>query len=119
MTKKYFEKHQDVQSTLKNIENFSAKDIFDAAKDGDKAAVIMVDELGRMLGKGLAQIACVVNPEAFVIGGGVAKAGDILLNAIRKHYVGYAFHAARETVFSLASLGNEAGIYGGVKLIIG
>lgn len=118
MTKKYFEKHQDVQSTLKSIENFSARDIFDAAKAGDRAALIMVDELGRMLGKGLAQIACVVNPEAFVIGGGVAKAGDILLNAIRKHYMQYAFYAARDTAFSLASLGNEAGIYGGVKLII-
>lgn len=119
MTKKYLDAHKDTDSSLRSIETFSAKDIFDAAKAKDEAAVVMVSELGRMLGKGLAQIACVVNPEAFVIGGGVAKAGDILLDAIREHYVEYAFHASRDTEFRLASLGNEAGIYGGVKLIIG
>jgi glucokinase len=119
MTKKYLDAHKDMDSSLRSIETFSAKDIFDAAKAKDEAAVVMVNGLGRMLGKGLAQIACVVNPEAFVIGGGVAKAGDILLDAIRKYYVEYAFHAARDTEFRLASLGNEAGIYGGVKLIIG
>lgn len=119
MTKKYLDAHKDIDSSLRSIETFSAKDIFDAAKAKDEAAVVMVSELGRMLGKGLAQIACVVNPEAFVIGGGVAKAGDILLDAIREHYVEYAFHASRDTEFRLASLGNEAGIYGGVKLIIG
>lgn len=119
MTKKYLDAHKDIDSSLRSIETFSAKDIFDAAKAKDETAVVMVSELGRMLGKGLAQIACVVNPEAFVIGGGVAKAGDILLDAIREHYVEYAFHASRDTEFRLASLGNEAGIYGGVKLIIG
>ena len=119
MTKKYLDVHKDMDSSLRSVENFSAKDIFDAAKAKDEAAVVMVSELGRMLGKGLAQIACVVNPEAFVIGGGVAKAGDILLDAIREHYMEYAFHASRDTGFRLASLGNEAGIYGGVKLIIG
>lgn len=119
MTKKYLDAHKDIDSSLRSIETFSAKDIFDAAKAKDEAAEVMVSELGRMLGKGLAQIACVVNPEAFVIGGGVAKAGDILLDAIREHYVEYAFHASRDTEFRLASLGNEAGIYGGVKLIIG
>lgn len=119
MTKKYLDAHKDIDSSLRSIETFSAKEIFDAAKAKDEAAVVMVSELGRMLGKGLAQIACVVNPEAFVIGGGVAKAGDILLDAIREHYVEYAFHASRDTEFRLASLGNEAGIFGGVKLIIG
>lgn len=118
MTRKYFEAHEDADSSLRTIKDFTAKDIFDAAKAGDETAAKMVDEVGRMLGKGLALIACVVNPESFVIGGGVAKAGDILLNAIRKYYQEYAFHAARDTEFCLASLGNEAGIYGGVKLIL-
>lgn len=118
MTRKYFEAHEDAESSLQRIKDFTAKDIFDAAKAGDETAVKMVDEVGRMLGKGLALIACVVNPETFVIGGGVAKAGDILLSAIRKYYTEYAFHAAKNTDFRLASLGNEAGIYGGVKLIL-
>ena len=118
MTRKYFEAHEDAESSLQRIKDFTAKDIFDAAKAGDETAVKMVDEVGRMLGKGLALIACVVNPETFVIGGGVAKAGDILLSAIRKYYTEYAFHVAKNTDFRLASLGNEAGIYGGVKLIL-
>ena len=118
MTGKYLEAHPEVESSLRNQESFTAKDIFDAAKAGDEAALKMTDETGRMLGKGLALISCVVNPEAFVIGGGMAKAGEILLDAIQKHYAEYAFHAARNTQFRLAALGNEAGIYGGVKLIL-
>ena len=78
----------------------------------------MVDEVGIMLGKALASIACVVNPDVFVIGGGMAKAGDILLEAIQRHYTEYAFHAACETGFKAAELSNEAGIYGGVRLVL-
>lgn len=118
MTKKYLEEHKETESSLRQIENLTAKDIFDAAKAKDQIALKITEDTGRMLGKGLAQIACVVNPEAFVIGGGMAKAGEILIEAIKKYYREYAFHAARETKFTLASLGNEAGIYGGVKLII-
>lgn len=96
----------------------TSKDIFDAAKAGDQVALKMVDDLGRMLGKAAAAIACVVNPEAFVIGGGVAKAGEILLDAIRRHYKIYAFHASADTPFKAATLGNNAGIFGGVKLVL-
>ena len=77
----------------------TSKDIFDAAKEGDAFALSLVDEVGMLLGKALASIACVVNPEAFVIGGGMSKAGDILIDAIKKYYVEYAFHAERETEF--------------------
>lgn len=119
MTRKYLETHQDTDTILKQREDLTAKDIFDAAKTGDETAMLMAQETGRMLGKGMAQIACVINPEAFVIGGGMAKAGEILMDPIRKSYRKYAFHAAAETEFRLASLGNEAGIYGGVKLILG
>ncbi|MBU3877730.1 ROK family glucokinase [Faecalicatena sp. AGMB00832] len=118
MTRKYMEAHPQMHSTLRSIEKLTAKDIFDAAKAGDEIALKMTDETGRMLGKGLASIACVVNPEAFVIGGGMAKAGGILLDSVQKYYRSYAFHAARDTRFCLAALGNEAGIYGGVKLIL-
>lgn len=118
LTKRYLEAHKDekVQTMLKD--EYTAKDIFDAAKLGDKVALAMVDEVGLMLGKALASIACVVNPEAFVIGGGMAKAGEILLNVIRKYYTEYAFHAARDTVFKEAELSNNAGIYGGVRLVL-
>lgn len=116
MTKKYLKENPGKDTVLKGI--FTAKDIFDAAKEGDDVAVLMVDRLGMMLGKACASIACVVNPEAFVIGGGVAKAGKILLDTIEKHYKKYAFHASKETPFKAATLGNNAGIYGGVRLIL-
>ena len=57
-------------------------------------------------------MAGVVNPEAFVIGGGVSKAGEVILDYIRKNYIPNVFHASREVEFTLATLGNDAGIYG-------
>ena len=118
LTRRYLEAHKDEHVFTMLKDNYTAKDIFDAAKLGDKIALAMVDEVGIMLGKALAATACVVNPEAFVIGGGMAKAGEILLNAIHKYYTEYAFHAARDVVFKEAELSNNAGIYGGVRLVL-
>ncbi len=97
----------------------SAKDVFDAVKAGDKLACEVAEDFGRYLGKGLAAVASVVNPEAFVIGGGVSKAGDILCEYVRKYYERYVYYACKNAEFKLASLANDAGIYGAVKLILG
>ena len=70
------------------------------------------------LGTALANISAIVDPEVFVIGGGVSKAGDVLLDYIKKYYVPTAFHGCRETRFELAKLGNDAGIYGTARLIL-
>lgn len=118
MTKKFLDENLEMESALRNIADYTAKDIFDSAKEGDKAALAMIDEVAIMLGKALATIACVVNPDVFVIGGGMAKAGNILLDAIHRHYMEYAFHAACGTVFKAAELSNNAGIYGGVRLVL-
>ena len=118
MTEKYLKEDADAGTVLRDVQKLTSKDIFDAAKAGDRVALVMVDELGCMLGKALASVACVVNPEAFVIGGGVAKAGDIVLDVTKKYFTQYAFHAACETVFKLAELSNDAGIYGGVRLVL-
>ena len=115
---RWLEAHPDIASGLRNMERYTSKEIFDEAKKGDAAAGEIVEEAGRLLGKGMAAIACVVNPEAFVIGGGMAKAGEMLLNVIRKYYRQYAFHASRETEFRFAELGNNAGIYGGVRMVL-
>ena len=69
------------------------------------------------IGTSLALISCVCDPEVFVIGGGVSKAGEILINSVKKHYVENAFHASRKTDFKLAELGNDAGIFGGAWLV--
>ena len=89
-----------------------------AAKQGDELAAEIVDRHGKCLGKALAQIACVVDPEVFVIGGGVSKAGTIITDTTEKYFKEYAFHACKNTKFTLATLGNDAGMYGGACAIM-
>ena len=117
MAKRKLAKTDDA-TTLRNTEDLSAKLIFDEAKAGDAVAMGLVDELGEILGSALSNIACVSNPEVIVIGGGVSKAGDILIDTIKKHFVESCFHVCRDTRFELASLGNDAGIYGCMKLML-
>lgn len=106
-------------SVLRNIPALSAKAIFDAAKEGDALALRSVDQLGRYLGIALSHVSAVVDPQAFVIGGGVSKAGDMLTEVIRKHYEQNVMLALKGKEFKLALLGNDAGIYGSAKLILG
>lgn len=106
------------ETALRKYDELTAKDIFDEAKAGDQVAMVLVDELGEILGSALSNMACVVNPEVIVIGGGVSKAGQILIDTIQKHYVETSFHACRDTRFELASLGNDAGMYGCMKLVV-
>lgn len=105
-------------SVLRNFNEITAKEIFDAAKEGDEIANKLVEDLGDRLGSALATISCICDPEVFVIGGGVSKAGMILINAVRKYFIKEAFHACEDTKFTLAKLGNDAGIYGGVRLVL-
>ena len=78
----------------------------------------IVDFVGETLGTALASISCVFDPEVYVIGGGVSKAGQILLDTVQKHFVDAAFHASEGTEFALAQLGNDAGMYGAVKMVL-
>jgi glucokinase len=106
------------ETSLRNFTELTAKDIFDEAKAGDKIALGLVDEVGSILGAALSNLACVVNPEIIVIGGGVSKAGQILIDTIQKHYIETSFHACRNTTFALASLGNDAGMYGCMQMLL-
>jgi glucokinase len=106
------------ETSLRNFAELTAKDIFDEAKAGDKIALGLVDEVGSILGAALSNLACVVNPEIIVIGGGVSKAGKILIDTIQKHYIETSFHACRNTTFALASLGNDAGMYGCMQMLL-
>lgn len=117
MAKRKLAKSDD-QTTLRNFEPLTAKDIFDEAKAGDEIAKELVDELGEILGATLSNLACVVNPETIVIGGGVSKAGVILVDTIQEHFKETAHYACRDTRFELATLGNDAGIYGCAALIL-
>ena len=116
--KKLLDENPDTPCVLRGTE-FAAKDVFDAARNGDALAAREVDEMSDTLGMALANIASSVDPEAFLVGGGVARAGDVLFAPLNKHFQEYAFKSCRETPIKQASLGNDAGIYGAVRLIVG
>ncbi len=104
---------------LREFENLSAKNIFDCAKEGDNMACELVDQLGSYLALALSHVAATVDPQVFVIGGGVSRAGEILLHAIRRHYNENILYALQNKEFCLAKLGNDAGIYGSARLVAG
>ena len=115
--KKYLESH-DVPSTLRALEDMTCKDIFDAAKAGDAAAAAILDQVYAYMGEFLANVCTIVNPEKVVLGGGVSKAGDVLLTGIAPYFKKHAFHGAAVAEFALASLSNDAGAYGAFKLAL-
>ncbi len=108
----------DKPSSLRNVE-LSAKEVFDAVRAGDAVAIEIAERFGYYLGKGLAAVANVVNPEIILIGGGVSKAGDLLIPYIEPVFLKYVFPPCKNVEFKLAELGNDAGIYGSAGLILG
>ena len=113
LAKEYLPNHDSV---LKNLSEITAKDVFDAAKAGDELALKVVAEVGDYIGKAAATVAAVVDPDIFIIGGGVSRAGKILTDVIEERYRHYAFHISRNTPFILASLGNDGGMLGAALL---
>ncbi len=105
-------RESSVDSVLKNLETFAAKDIFDAAKDGDTLAIESVERMCRYIAIASASIAATIDPDVFILGGGVAAAGDIFVNTIKKYYKEFAMKPLKDIPFELARLGNDAGIYG-------
>ncbi len=110
-------KASDRDSVLRNGK-VSAKTVFDAVKAGDGLAIEIAKQFGDYLGKGLGVIAGIINPEIFVIGGGVSKAGEVLFDYIKPSFEKTAFHGSRNAVFALATLGNDAGIYGAARMLL-
>ena len=108
----------DEDSALRRLPNLTCKDIFDAGKQGDQLALQVLDKYYAYMGEFLADVCCVVNPEVVVLGGGVSKAGDVLLDGLKPYFNKYVFHAASNVKFTLAALGNDAGAYGAFKLAL-
>ena len=105
-------------TALEDNGELSALTICDAAKAGDELAVAELTQLGDRLGWALTGSAATANPEVFVIGGGLSNAGKILLDRIEQGFRRHSFHAYRDTEFVLARLGNDAGIYGCVRMLL-
>lgn len=109
-------KESDKPSALRDHGSFTCADVFDLAKKGDELSLETVELMARYLGRAMASIACVCNPDIFVIGGGVCAAGDFLIKKVEKYFKEYAFASSVNTKISLAVLGNDAGIWGGLEM---
>ena len=105
-------------SPLRYMDPLTCKDIFDAGKAGDLLAAHVLDRYYRYMGEFLGDICGIIDPQVVVLGGGVSKAGQMLLDGIRPYFDRYIFHASRDVGFALASLGNDAGAYGAFKLVL-
>ncbi|MFD1886979.1 ROK family glucokinase [Paenibacillus wenxiniae] len=106
-------------TSLSGIEQITAKDIFDAAKAGDEVSVRIVNRAAFYLGKSMAAVAATLNPERFIIGGGVSKAGDILFSKIREVFAELTPSPLQQGVEIIpAKLGNDAGIVGAAGLLL-
>ncbi len=109
----------DTPSVLRTFgDNVTAKNVLDAAKEGDALALEVMEVVGHYLGLALAQISMVTDPEVFVIGGGVSKAGSFLIDILFKHFDKYTPISKNKSGIVLAKLGNDAGIYGAARLIL-
>ena len=109
---------ENTEVTVLKKDRISAKSVFDAYKAGDKVAARIVDKFAGYLGNALAIFSCVVDPEIIVIGGGVSKAGQPLIDAVEKYFRRDAFVTCKDTPIVLAKLDNDAGIYGAAKLVV-
>lgn len=107
----------DKRKTVLAKDTVTAKAVFDAVKEGDKVAIDIAKQFGKYLGYGLANVAAIADPTVIVIGGGVSKAGEILLTFVEDSFEERRFFANHAS-FTLATLGNDAGIYGAAKLIL-
>lgn len=108
----------ELAETYRKEGTVSAKNVFDSARNGDNTANSILDEVAFHLGLALANIANTLNPEKIVIGGGVSKAGEVLLEPVKKNFDKYSFPRVKEsTEMAIATLGNDAGVIGAAWLI--
>jgi len=117
-TAKRFLNRDNRPSSLRQAEALTCKDIFDASAAGDAVAADILEQVYDQMAEFVADLCCVLDPEAVIIGGGVSKAGTVLLDGIRRHYHKYIFHPLNGVAFHLAALGNDAGAYGAFKLVL-
>lgn len=108
----------DAASSLRSYEALTCKDVFYAASGGDRFAKETLELVFDYLGEALASACCVCDPERIILGGGVSKAGPYLLEMVQRHFEMHMFHACKGTEFSLAALGNDAGMYGAFRLLL-
>ncbi len=108
----------DTPSPLRSAEKINSKLCWDLAIQGDPLAVEITNRFSNYLGMGLATIAAIIDPEMIVLGGGVSRTGEPLRQWVEKYFKKYAFPACKDIPITIASLGNDAGMYGCVKMVL-
>ncbi|WP_018933848.1 ROK family glucokinase [Gracilibacillus lacisalsi] len=102
-----------------NSGEITTKDVFETAAEGDKDSKALLAHVLDVLGFTLATVAITVNPAKIVIGGGVSKAGNALLEPLKESFEKYTLPRTNEACeFVIAQLGNDAGVYGGAYLVL-
>lgn len=118
LAKRYMSENDETTKMRDFGDDITAKDVFDLAKDGDRGAVNVTEKMGDYLGKAMSHVAATMNPQAFIIGGGVSKAGQFLIDVIKDTYRETCFSACGDAAVHLAELGNDAGMYGAAALVV-
>lgn len=109
----------DTPSPLRKLEQVTAKDVCDNARQGDPLSLAVLDRFADYLGRGMSFACCAVDPEVIMVGGGVSRAGDVLLDPVRRAFRKYAYHTCVNTPIVAAQLGNDAGICGCAAMVLG
>ena len=117
VARRYLAAHE-TDSPLVTMESFTAKDVFDLAKAGDSASKAILQIVYSYLGQLIANVCNVINPQVVILGGGVSKAGQCLIDGVVPHFMHDAFPGVKDVKFALAVLGNDAGAYGAFKLVL-
>ena len=108
----------DLPSALRGMETFTSKEVCDLARNGEEMACRILDRFGEYLGRAISFVAAVTDPDIIIVGGGMSRAGSLLIDAITPHYRRYAFYASANTPMVLAKLGNDAGIFGCAAMVL-
>ena len=117
LAKRYLSEN-NMPSLLRSCSPLTCKDVFDAGNRGDQAAKDILQKFYSLLGEFLANVCVVLDPQVIVLGGGVSKAGDVLLQGVAPHFRRFAFRGVADTPITLAKLGNDAGAYGAFRLAL-
>ncbi|MBR8700883.1 MULTISPECIES: ROK family protein [unclassified Fusobacterium] len=115
------ENHDNALYKLLNgdIEKLEAKDIFNLAKKGDPFAMEIVDFFCDKLAQGIGMLINIINPEVIILTGGVAKAGQIIVDTMKKHLPKYALRMSMDNIaYKFGELEEEAGIKGAAALVM-
>ena len=108
----------DLPSALRGMDGFTAREICDLAREGEEMALGIVERCADYLGRAMSYVSCTIDPDLYIIGGGMSRAGSVLTDAISRYYRRYAFHVSADTGIVVARLGNDAGIVGCAKMIL-